>query len=165
MSRASRTNYPQRACPTCGLVVVACNLPRHERQHGDERLRTRVPLDEQPRMVELYRKGHSMKRIAELTWWGETTVRRVLLANGVTLRPPGTGRPSSPSHIDVDERLKRTALYGRGLSLEEVAAACGVTREAVRQTLLREGVALRGKTNLRWQRRRRESLAAAREAA
>lgn len=163
MSRVRATSHPQRACPTCGLVMRACNLPGHERRHGDQRLRVRVSLDEQARIVALYRKGHSLKRIAVLTWRGKTTVRRVLLANDVTLRPPSTGRPGSPL-LSIDEKLKRTALYGRGLSLEEVAAACGVSSEAVRQTLLREGVKLRGPANLRWQRRRRDSLAAAREA-
>jgi hypothetical protein len=154
--------YPQRTCSTCGLVLAACNLPRHERTHGDPRERLRVPPEDQALIVETYRRGLSLKRTSEATFWSQTVVRDVLLANDVQLRPPGTGRPRSPQHITTEERLKRAQLYGRGLSLKEVAEACGVTYEAVRQTLVGLDVPRRDKTNLRWARARRERAAAER---
>jgi len=92
--------------------------------------------------VRLYVHGRlSMREIAAQTFWSQTQVRRVLIANGVRIRPQGlTGAAKRGRQVSVDERLKRTQLYGMGYSLSEVAAMCGVTQTAVVNTLKREGV-------------------------
>lgn len=147
-----RTNYPERDCPTCGRVMPACCLPAHARLHGDPRLRLSVPLEEQAEIVRLYnRPRSSLRKVSAQTFWSQSVVRDVVIANGVALRPVGSSFP----RISADERLKRAQLYGRGLSLEEVARACGVTREAVRRTLAELEVPMRPRgSNLRWQRGR-----------
>lgn len=151
--RAKRTNYPQRACPVCGRVMAANTLPRHEATHElDPRDRFLMSRDEQDAIVAAYRhKGGTLESIARDTHWSKTQVRRVLLANGVQLRERlGDFRPK----ISTDESLRRAQLYGRGLTIAEVAATCGVTNEAIRQTLKREGVERRavGVNSKRWRR-------------
>jgi hypothetical protein len=138
-------------CATCGRVLSAHVLWRHERTHGDPRERLLVPRDEQDTIVRLYRRGGTFASVARETYWSKSQVRRVLLANGVALRPPG-GRPGPK--LSVEETLRRTQLYGRGLSIDEVAQVCGVTRVSIQQTLKREGVHLRPVgVNRRWERR------------
>lgn len=135
-----RTNMPERECPTCGRVLPANLLPRHERAHLPLRDRLFVPPAEQDKIVELYRHGGTLRSVAAATFWSRSEVRRVLIANGVTPRSRlGDFRPK----ITTEETLRRTQLYGRGLSIAEVAEVCGVNREAIRQTLKREGVKIR----------------------
>jgi hypothetical protein len=119
-----------------------------------EPLPAMIPLDDQKRIIELYQKGGSMMSVAKATYYGQTTVRNVLIRNGVQPRPRGAYRPWSPSHISTEEKLKRCQLYGRGLSIDEVAEACGVTKHAIQETLRSEGVKMRPQgPNLRWQRK------------
>ena len=160
MSKRRRiVNYPTSACPTCGRVLRNNLMPRHARTHADAPSRLFVPPDEQAEIVRLYRRGGTLKSVAADTFWSKTEVRRVLLANGVQLRPRGTYGPK----ISSDEALRRTQLYGRGLSIDEVAAACGVSRVAITQTLKREGVRIRPVgVNRRWE---RQAASAARESA
>lgn len=156
--RKRRTDYPSGSCPTCGRVMPVCSLPGHERTHETHGAGS-VPLDDQQRIVELYNRPRaSLRSVAAATNWSETTVLRVLRAHDVVMRPQGSSHPL----LSTEEQLRRTQLYGRGLSLEEVAELSGVTREAIRQTLIRNGVRIRGKANLRWTRQRRSD---AREAA
>jgi AraC-like DNA-binding protein len=153
VKRAQRTSYPQRACSVCGRVMTVNTLARHEPTHElDPRDRFLMSRDEQDAIVRAYRhRGGTLASIARDTHWSKTQVRRVLLANGVQLRERiGDHRPK----ISSDEALRRTELYGRGLSIADVAEACGVTCEAIRQTLKREGVKprARGVNTKRWRR-------------
>jgi hypothetical protein len=135
-----RTNFPEAPCPKCGRVMPVCNLARHEPKCGLASAGT-VPMDEQLEIVKLYNQPRmSLSKVAAVTHWSETTCRRVLLAHDVSLRGTGYSFP----RIGVNEQLKRTELYGRGYSVAEVADLCGVTYEAVRQTLVRMGVPRRG---------------------
>jgi hypothetical protein len=152
MSRRG-ANYPQRACPYCGRTMTSNTLPSHVATHEvDQRDRFVMSRDEQAVIVHLYEhKGGTLKSIARDTFWSQSQVRRVLLANGVQLRQQGG---HFGPKISTEEALRRTQLYGRGLSIDEVAEACGVTSEAIRQTLVREGVMRRAPhvNTKRWRR-------------
>lgn len=148
----TRTNYPERACQFCGRVMPACNVVKHERTHVDQN--GTVPPEDQETIVRLYNRPRaSVRSVAQETHWSQSTVLRVLRAHGVEMRPMGSAHPK----ITSDEQLRRAQLYGRGLSIEEVAEVCGVTYEAVRQTLVRLGVPRRSRANLRWTRQRRSA--------
>ena len=101
-----------------------------------------VDAETQARMVRMYvHEGGTLRSVAEATFWSQTQVRRVLLANGVQLRARGAASLMARGRqISNDEVLRRTSLYARGLSLQEVANVCGVTLTAVHNTLKREGV-------------------------
>jgi hypothetical protein len=162
-----RTNMPERSCYHCGRVMLACCLPKHERTHRLPYERLLPDADEQGAIVKRYGRGDTLETIAADTFWSKSEVRRVLVLNGVIMRKPGRYGPK----ISRDEVLERIRLYESGLSLTEVAVARGVTHEAIRATLKREGVPLRrkggngaGRENLRRGRQLRlERLAAARE--
>jgi len=153
-----RTNYPERSCSTCGRTMPACCLPKHERTHGDPRLRLSVPLEQQDEIVRLYnQRGGSLATVAAQTFWSQGTVLDVLRANGVPMRSQG----SAHRKISVEQELERCELYGQGLSIHEVADRVGVTYEAVRQTLVRSGREIRRQgDNLRWKRNLARSEAA-----
>lgn len=152
--RARASYYPTASCLTCRAVLRVNLLSRHIAAHGDLRDRLQVSHDEQAEMVRLYARGGTLASVALATFWSKTEVRRVLLANGVQLRAHGLGR-SRPG-ISPDEALRRTQLYGRGLSIQEVADVCGVHRSAILATLKREGVRMRPQgVNQRWARRAR----------
>jgi predicted HTH domain antitoxin len=148
---------PRTPCPICGAPMPANNMARHQRTHGDPRERLFVTLEEQARIVELYNQRRaSLRSVAEAAFMSPTEVRRVLIANDVPLRPPGSAY--QPRKITVDEELQRTHLYGLGLSLDEVAELVGRHREAVRESLRRAGVKLRPRgPNRRWERARRSA--------
>jgi hypothetical protein len=131
-----RTNHPEATCAVCGRTMPVCNLARHEPVCGHASAGT-VPPDDQAAIVTLYADPRmSIRKVAARTHWSQTTVRRVLVANGVQLR----GQGHSMSRLTVNEQLKRSELYGRGYSISEVAKMCGVTYEAVRTTLVRMDV-------------------------
>lgn len=149
--------HPRPPCPVCGRPIRTNNLARHLRTHElDAAERMQIEPELQAQIIRLYRSGKSYATIGREAFVGPTTVRRVLLANGVQPRQPGPSR--IPAKLSADEQLKRTMLYGRGYSIHEVAAMCGVSYTAVRATLARAGTQLRPSgPNLRWQRRRRST--------
>lgn len=146
------TPQPRSECPVCGAEITNHNLERHVGAHRDRRERLIVPAEEQQQIVRLHRRGKSYAAIGRETFYGASTIRRVIVAHGERTRKPGGRRPWLPA----DETLRRTELYGRGHSILEVAEICGVSYAAVRNTLLRNGVAIRpAGVNLRWARSRR----------
>jgi DNA-binding CsgD family transcriptional regulator len=157
-TRKPRTNFPVGACDYCGREMPVCSLPKHQRTHRLPYVRLLPTADEQGAMVKAYQHGQSLAQIAATMFWSTTEVRRVLLLNDVTLRNVG----SAHRKISPEQVAERVRLYASGLSLEEVAAACGVTREAVRHTLRRAGVTVRRRgPNRRWERQAPVSEAAA----
>ena len=138
---------PRTPCPVCGALMPANNMARHVATHRPAAERLAVPLDVQVEMVRLYnRPRSSTAQVAAATYWSKTEVRRVLIANGVTMRPQG----HSQRRITVDEELERATLYGQGRSILEVAELVGRHHSAIAESLHRAGVKVRPKgRNLR----------------
>lgn len=147
-----------RACPVCGREMRPSGLFKHARVHElTERERITVPLELQAEMVHLYRAGYSMERIGRDLFWSKTTVRMVLLANGVTLRRRGG---FNRRQITAEEQLRRAQLYGQGYSLSEVAEMCGVALSTVHYSLQVLGTPRRSRSeaNRIAQRKRQRAL-------
>ena len=135
------SNQPRAVCQDCGgpkepgrgrRYCAACT--------GKPRVPT-IPLDMQLAMVRAYNRPRAkLDDVAAQFFCSRQTVQRVLALHDVTLRP--TNHYGTP-RIDVDERLRRTQLYGRGLSLLDVANVVGRHPSAVLDTLRREGVRMR----------------------
>lgn len=137
------------ACPNCGRSMRPGGMPAHLRAHGQ---RTIVPAEDQERIIRLYAKGWPMAAISREVFWSRTSIRAVLLSNGVRVRRQGG---NIHPQITVDEQLKRATLYGQGYSLSEVAELCGVHTSTVHDTLVRLGTPRRSRADgnrLRWQR-------------
>jgi len=150
--KRKRSPQPRSECPVCGAVRTNHNMRRHVESHRDARERLNVPLELQAQMVRMHRAGKSYAAIGAELFYGASTVRRVMVANGIPGRKPGGRRP----YLPADEALRRTELYGRGYSILEVARICGVSYAAVRNTLLANDVRIRpAGANLRWARSRR----------
>ncbi|MEV7628783.1 helix-turn-helix domain-containing protein [Actinoplanes sp. NPDC089786] len=94
-----------------------------------------------PGVVEAYARGDHLTTIAAATGCNKHAVRRLLIEAGVTLRTRGGGGPR-PGIADAST-AGWAAAYGRGDSLEAIAAASGRGTLAVRRYLVREGVNLR----------------------
>jgi hypothetical protein len=113
-----------------------CSLARHAPVCGQDTSGF-VPAEDQQAIVKLYGSPRmSLRKVSAQTHWSPTTVRKVLQAHGVKMR----GQGNTMRRISVNEELKRAELYGHGYSISQVAEMCGVTYEAVRQTLKRLGV-------------------------
>jgi lambda repressor-like predicted transcriptional regulator len=123
-------------CPVCGRLMRPGGLPKHVRSHGDPRSRLWMPPEIQDEVVRLYARGRTIRQIAAVTFYAPTTVRSVLQANNVKIRPRA-GYPTRK--ISNEEILRRCELYGRGLSLSEVAEVCGCAVSSVHETLKRAG--------------------------
>jgi hypothetical protein len=88
-------------------------LPKHRRaRHGDPRLALLPTLDEQARMIELYRRGMSQVAIGRELAWSASTVSRVLIMAGES-RPSRIGHPPK---LSADTVLETCQLYGLGYS-------------------------------------------------
>ncbi len=74
-------------------------------------------------VVALYRAGESMQTIVEQTGIGRTTIRKVLLAEGVPRRPPGHPRLSVSSETVA-------VLYESGLTMTETARRLNINPNA-----------------------------------
>ena len=71
-------------------------------------------------VVALYRAGAALQTITDQTGIGRTTVRKILLEQGVPRRPPGHPRLALSSEAVA-------ALYGSGLTMSEVADRLKIT--------------------------------------
>jgi predicted transcriptional regulator len=117
-------------------------LPKHRRaRHGDPRLGLDVSLAEQERMVELYRRGWTLRRIGEELHWSASTVSRVLILWGENR--PDRRRFGHPPKLSADEVLRTAQLYGMGYNMREVGAMLGITPSAVQRRLERAGTKAR----------------------
>jgi predicted transcriptional regulator len=131
---------PPTACPDCGRVMPSNCLPKHRRaRHGDPRLALLPTLDEQARMIELYRRGMSQVAIGRELAWSASTVSRVLIMAGES-RPSRIGHPPK---LSADTVLETCQLYGLGYSTRHVADVLGLSLAQVRLRLARGGAVMR----------------------
>lgn len=98
-----------------------------------------VPEADQDRIVALYQRGWTTRRIARETFWCKSTVSNVLHARGAYVRPRGGARRK----VSAEDVLATAELYGRGYTLDQVGELLGLSRTAVRCRLIRSGSPLR----------------------
>lgn len=133
---------PKQPCPVCGRTMPPGNLPRHQRMHTTpEAERILATPEEQAGMIRLYRSGLTLVQVAAIVHYNATTVRRVLHANGVRVRPPRRGRERQ---LTTEQVLETTQLYGKGYSSAQVAAILGLSQSAVLERLHRYSSEVRG---------------------
>lgn len=91
-----------------------------------------------------YSAGEPIDQISARTGVSVATVRTIARAFGARLpygHVPRVGRPKGPHNPDRDKLICEQ--YNSGRSLEDVGQEHGVTRERIRQILVREGVSER----------------------
>jgi transposase len=132
--------YPLVTCSTCGKRYASNQVARHERRHSDP-LSLLVATPEQVEEIQRLYLRHSMKEVAELTNWSIATVQRVLEKSGAKRRPAHAVLRSR--RVDNETLLKTAQLYGRGLSMDEVADLMDCTRSTVCRRLHSVGATIR----------------------
>ncbi len=94
---------------------------------------------EQQQILDLYARGLTMKQVAQEIPCSMSTVWRYLHRHEAKVRQPWRG--SLPLHgVSGEEQLRTAQLYGRGLSMKEVAAIMNVSIGTVHNRLRRLGV-------------------------
>lgn len=101
-----------------------------------------VPADTRAEMVRLYVEGTSSEEIARRTFWGSSTVRRVLQQEGVELRRWSLPPRFTLTQEDLDQVVE---LYQRGLSTIEIGRALGLHRTTVAHRIRRAGLPQRSR--------------------
>jgi hypothetical protein len=96
-----------------------------------------VTADEDRRIADAYREGHSINALAALTGYSPAAVRKSLRRQGVTRQP--RGRTRLPPEVEV----RMAELYRGGHGIAAVAALTGYGVTTVWTSLVRQGVALR----------------------
>lgn len=128
-------------CPVCGLELRPCNRPAHARTHElEQRDRMWVSRDAQDEMVAMYRRGLTLRQIGARTFWDSATVRNVLIANDITIRPPHRGRRR---YLPAEDVLRTTQLYGFGYTTREIGELLGLNPGTVLERLHRYGATVR----------------------
>lgn len=102
----------------------------------------KVPVATQREMVALYATGKSLRAVAAELHWSKTTVKNVLISNGVSLRLRGGGPPRK---LTDEEIYAAAELYQAGLSLNEVGRRMGLYDTAVMRRLKHAGIPTRSK--------------------
>ena len=94
----------------------------------------RVPLADNE-VIQLYQSGRTLRQVADAFAIGVDRVLKVLKRNHIPRRPRGNG-PGAPSarHFQI------AAVYQSGKTLEATGKIFGITRERVRQVLVKVGV-------------------------
>lgn len=128
-------------CPTCGRMCASTAIARHQRFHDDPGSLLSATAEEQAEIVRLYKRGHSLQRISDEHYFARSSVRRVLVANGIAMRPQGGPHPAQ--RLSAEETLKTAELYGKGLSMAELAEVLGLSISAVHRRLHVIGVKIR----------------------
>jgi len=87
-------------------------------------------------VIKLYESGKSVLELSAICECAPSTPRRWLKGNGVELRKYAPGRRSAP-----DERIpKIMEMRKAGMTLEEIGTEFGITRERVRQIVVKAGL-------------------------
>jgi len=107
-------------------------------------LRKRLPAEELGEFIALYESGASLSEIGVRYSVKAYTVRYYLKKQGVAFRQGGV-RKGVPSPLRVVDPVLAYNLYSKGLTLEEVSSHFGVTREAVRLSIVKSGKSTRGR--------------------
>ncbi len=92
-------------------------------------------------MIRLYKQGLGTNKIAKKLNLGKTTIRKYLLKNKIKFRK------ASKEKINIDLHKKFIKLYGRDLSIKQIAQMCGVSFSAVRRHLHKEHIDLKKRGN------------------
>jgi transposase-like protein len=97
--------------------------------------------EERHQMVELYKGGQSVGKIAAIIGCSVTTICKILNKSGVAIRPKGwvAKKPSAEAERQLVE------LYEDGLGLKAIAAKTGFHDRMVRTTLCKLGISIRGR--------------------
>lgn len=91
--------------------------------------------DATPEMIDAYESGLSLVEVAAMAECAVRTARSMLVAHGVKIRKKG------PPTLGPDARLEKILeMRDCGASGEEIGAALGITRERVRQIILKAGL-------------------------
>lgn len=90
-------------------------------------------------IAEAYEAGRSLIECGQQFGVSEPVIRNALKAFNVTVRPKGGG--PRRSRTESDDRVPQIMdMRAQGATLEEIGAALGVTRERVRQIVIKAGV-------------------------
>jgi len=90
-------------------------------------------------LVDLYLKGNSVQKIAEMKGVARATILKILHDNGVETRK----RSNADLVQNPDSQAIVSEMYQSGLSISEIADACGVCRATVKRLLLKEEIEFR----------------------
>jgi AraC-like DNA-binding protein len=105
-----------------------------------------VPAETRSEIVRLYTvEGLAIARIAKIVFWAYATVRKVLLEEGVELRPRGI--PVGHQRLTQEQVDQTIDLYMQGLSLEQVGERLGIAENAVRNRLAKVAGACRNRAD------------------
>lgn len=97
----------------------------------------RLLLGHEAELAAAYDAGETVEMLAVRYGCSTTTVREVLAAEGVGLRPPG---PRSPL---VGREAEVATAYEAGATVRELAERFGANQRTIRKVLAGEGVAMR----------------------
>lgn len=85
----------------------------------------------------------SLQRIATRSGRALSTVRRELMAAGVTMRPPSLPIHKPPHALTAEQIAQTVAVYAEGLSTRQVGLRLVITESAVRNRLAQAGIPIR----------------------
>lgn len=100
---------------------------------------TKLTRAEQDEVLALYRRGLTIREVAQRVYWSATAVRNVLVVNGEPRRQRGSRAPM----LATEEKLRTSQLYGAGLSMQELANLLGLHVSTVHRRLHRFGAITR----------------------
>lgn len=90
------------------------------------------------RIVAAYQRGDSLSEVARAEHIAKTTVKRYLLAAGVTMRPKGGKRPNTFEEDEIE--LIEWLYWGMGYSLSAVGRYMGINANVVLKRMQRHGI-------------------------
>lgn len=98
-------------------------------------------FEKYPAIAEAYEAGETLLGCSAKFGVGVPVVQRALLAHNVTVRTKGSGAQLVNSGVGGAERIASImAMRAEGKSLEQIGAVLNVTRERVRQLVVRAGL-------------------------
>jgi DNA-binding MarR family transcriptional regulator/transposase len=127
-----------------------------ERRRNPDPARRRHPATDD--VVDRYGRGGSLREVAEAVGLSHGTIRQILIAAGVTLRPRGGSRPGGREGVKPkaepepavrlsDRRQDATVdvvdRYRGGQGMHQIAATVGLSYNTVRNILTDAGIELR----------------------
>jgi predicted DNA-binding protein (UPF0251 family) len=127
---ATGWKYPTKKCPTCGRKIASNQIARHRAKHDDPMSQIVATPEQMAEIVRLYSDMHlSMLEVAARTNWSHATIQRLLAIANVQRRPKHI--VYHRRHVDNETLLKTAQLYGRGLSMDEIADLMDCARSTV----------------------------------
>ncbi len=87
-----------------------------------------------------YLQRFSIEEIGEMVGYGKSQVDKILREEGCLRRPRGIGLAGRKPSIPRREKLWTIGEHRKGRTLKEIGEVLGVSKQAVRQRLLRWGI-------------------------